>query len=329
MVKLMTKPLGIHLIFAKETNGNYTKDALLYQDILRYSVRDLEPVDNSDYLFRIWELTKWLLSENEEMSNYYKKSADSHMTMSNKIENRIIRVKKFVDMLGYLGLLGEHGQVKERKGEGMTTLYSFTEFGLIVALLILMTKASKKQKAIELLYRTLRKNFQNSGSIGEFCLSFTKKMYEGKLLEKYLSTMLATAERNNSIIDINDFFANSLLLELNEVESKRFLRMKGEAFNGLSPEMKKRFMHLKKLEIEERMYKKLNNFENFEKTRFEIRNDYEKIVIEGFCQNCNLYHVMKLSLVEYLSKVNYREYETRKCPICEKENSIKIPSIRI
>ena len=93
--------------------------------------------------------------------------------------------------------------------------------------------------------------------------------------------------------------------------------------------MKKRFMHFNKLEIEAKMFRISNNFENFEKARFEFRNDYEKIVAEGFCQYCNLYHVMVLSVIEYLNKIRYDEYETGKCPKCKRENSIRIPSIRI
>jgi len=248
MVNLMTKTLGIHLIFAKDSSGNYTKDALLYQDILGYSIRGLETLDsNSEYPFKLWQLTEWLISNNHEISDDYKKSADSHKTTSNKIESRIGRVKRHVDILQYLGLIGEYSITKESKGDGLTTLYSITEFGLIVALLILTRYASKKEKAIKFLYETLCKNFENSGSLGAYCLSFTKKMYEENLFDNYVRTMLETAEENNSIMDINGFFANSLLLELNDNDSKKFLQIKNEAFDSLSPEMRNRFMDFTKL----------------------------------------------------------------------------------
>jgi hypothetical protein len=326
----MAKTLGIHLILAKDSAGNYTNDSLLFQDILRYSVRNLEATDsNIEYAFKVWTLTQWLISNNQEISNDYKRTFSSHMTTSNKIESRIGRVKRHIDILQYLGLIGEHSRTKESKGNGTTTLYSFTEFGLIVALLLLTQHANRKAKAINLLYNTLCKNFENSGSLGEYCLSFVRKMYDGGLFDKYLKTMLETAEKNNSIKDIKAFFANSLLLELNENDSKRFLSMKNEAFHSLSPEMKNRFMHLTKLDIESKMFQISNNIENFEKTRFEIRNNYEEIVVEGLCQKCKLYHVMRLSIIEYLDKINYKEYETGTCPVCKIDYTIRIPSISI
>src|SRR5215211_2304612 len=57
------------------TNFNYTTDALLYQDALRYCIylNDLYPDMKFRYPpFTIWELTDWLIHNNSEFLNYYR-----------------------------------------------------------------------------------------------------------------------------------------------------------------------------------------------------------------------------------------------------------------
>lgn len=327
MVHFMVNLPSIQNIFAKKLDG-YTPDALLYQDILRYSINNLET--KSKYSFKLWELTDWLISNNREIVDDYKKTSSAHMTRSNKIQARIARVKRHIDVLVYLGLIGELGQEKEAKGQGTVVVYSYTEFGLIISFLIMTMSPSKRLKAVDYLYRTFRKNFKtNPSSLDVFCLSFMTKLYMNKLFDKYADAMLYTAEKGSSIGDANDFFASSLILDLNENDSKLFLKIKEQAFDVLPLDMKKNFMHLRKLEIEALMFRISKNLKNFEKTRFEYRNYFEKLVTEGFCENCKLYFVMVLPLVQYLKNIPHTNYVTAKCPSCCEDNSIKIPSFRV
>jgi hypothetical protein len=103
----MTKIPSIQLIFARGKNKNYTKEALLYQDILRYSVKELEP--SVEYSFKLWDITDWLLSNNTEMANDYK---SSHMSKTNKIQARIGRVGRYINSLLCLGLIAEYSFTK-------------------------------------------------------------------------------------------------------------------------------------------------------------------------------------------------------------------------
>jgi len=327
MVFLLTKTPSIQVIFSKYPNGIYTKDALLYQDILRFSVKELEPQE--ECTFKLWELTEWLISNNLEIANYYKNPSASHMTKSNKIQARIGRVKRHLDILLYLGLIGEHSRTKESKGQGMTLVYSFTEFGLIIALLIMTTTPKKRQKALSFLYKTFSKNFQtNPSSLDAFALSFTEELYKNNLFDKYIDTLLETVQKKISIQDANEFFSKPLILDLNKEDSELFQKLKREAFDDLSPENKKYFMHKQKLDIEARMFGISNNLKSFEELVFRIKKDYEKVATEGFCENCKLYFAIGLSLIEYLNQSHFTEHQTVKCPNCEIENSIKIPSFR-
>ena len=52
-------PIGIDSIFERRDNGNFTDEAVLYQDILKYAIVIKQSSDNEnskDYSFSLWEL---------------------------------------------------------------------------------------------------------------------------------------------------------------------------------------------------------------------------------------------------------------------------------
>lgn len=76
---------GVNFIFQKDKNGHYTKLALLYQDILSYSIIKIKsnPPDSRSFTHR--ELAKWLLENNNEYKNYYKDPSTRHNTLNSRI----------------------------------------------------------------------------------------------------------------------------------------------------------------------------------------------------------------------------------------------------
>ena len=97
MAIFVKKTPTIQTIFDRDKDGNYTKGALLLQDILTYPIGEMELT--GDYTFKLWNLTKWLISNNKEMVNDYKNSSISHMTITNKVQARIKRVRKNISLL--------------------------------------------------------------------------------------------------------------------------------------------------------------------------------------------------------------------------------------
>ena len=55
---------NIRLIFERDKEGNYTKDAQLYQHILKYCAKDDTP--ENDIVIRPWDLTSWLVDHYPE-----------------------------------------------------------------------------------------------------------------------------------------------------------------------------------------------------------------------------------------------------------------------
>jgi hypothetical protein len=326
----MSEMPTIQTIFRKNKNGEYTRDALLYHDILRYSVNELKPTEGN-LSFKIWELTEWLISHNLEFVSDYGSPSSRHFTKSNKVESRIGRVRRHVSMLLYLGLIEEYRKVKATKGQGLTTEYRYTEFGLLISLLIMVLRSETRNKAINYIYQLCRKNFEKnpSSSLDTFCLLFFDKLYKNNLFESYVDTLIETLSKQVIIADMNGFFESSMTLDLNEEDSKKVVEFKIEAFNELNPDMKKYFMHRRKLEIERKMFGASDDLRGFEKLSFRLRNDFEKIVAQGYCASCGLYFTVAFSIIEYIGQSYDVDEITSLCPECKKEKALTIPLFRL
>lgn len=328
LVIIMVKIPTIQVIFHKYKGGNYTSQALMYQDILRYSVAELDPSkqQKSQCSFTLWGVTEWLISHNLEIANEYKNSSAARMTKTNKIQARMGRVKRYIDTLICLGLISEMVRIKETKGEGLIPMYSFTEYGFIVASLIMTLYPDKRLKAINFIHKLFCKNFENNlSSYDRLSLILTNKLVNNGLFERYIDALVTSMEKNVSISDTNNIFDNAVIDEFDEKDFKKYIVLKKEAFDELNPEMKKYLMHKQKLGLERKMFGVSNNLGGFEKMSFELRNDYETFAAEGHCETCKLYFPLGLSLQEYLTA----PYEIfGKCPSCNK-NSLLIPTFDV
>jgi hypothetical protein len=328
MVYFMTKAPSIQLIFAKGKNKNYTREALLYQDILRYAVKELEP--SVEYSFKLWNITDWLLSNNTEMANDYKSSSKSHMSKTNKIQARIGRVGRCINSLLYLGLIDEYSFTKQSKGQAMIPSYRYTEFGLLIALLIMTLSPEKRHKAIKFIYNFFCKNYENNpSSFDKFCLALTNKLLENNLFEHYVDGLARGLEKNQPPSDLNEIFNNSTFEEFDEKTTKKYLELRKEAFDELEDHVKKLFMHKQKLEIERKMFGVSQNLKGFEEMSFYLRNDYEKIAAEGYCKYCRLHFPMAISLEEYVKLAPFVDQMDATCPECKKEKSITVPAFQV
>jgi len=88
-------------------------------------------------------------------------------------------------------------------------------------------------------------------------------------------------------------------------------------------------LHNFKLEIEMRIRTKVGDFRGYEKIRFETRNDYNIVLLQGIYLNCNNYTSLGLELIPYLEEIhrNPRLSIILFCPACRTNNSLVIPSL--
>ena len=93
MLLMKRNVIGINSIFQKDKNGNYTEYALLYQDILKYSIasKQTNNVDSKNCV-KHWDLARWLMKKNQEFINRYKDPSTRNTTINNRIENTQQRI---------------------------------------------------------------------------------------------------------------------------------------------------------------------------------------------------------------------------------------------
>ncbi len=169
-------------IFEKaEGSREYTKDSLMYQDILKYGVK--HPYENG---FRVTEVANWLMRNNLEMKNYYVDNK-SRTPICARVGYRRQRIQSCLQNLTRLGLLIEKEKVKAEKNNELTSLYDFTQEGYLLGAIISVE--------VEHVFNILKSYSDiNDSFILAFIIRFFKKEFErGRfaiIIDFFLRTIL-------------------------------------------------------------------------------------------------------------------------------------------
>lgn len=102
---------SIRAIFERDEAGNYTKDALLYQNILQFSIVLEKESGGGENSFKERELARWLIGYNQEFANEFK---GNKTRMNYRIENRLPRIKARLNNLVGFFLIRRVGLTKQR-----------------------------------------------------------------------------------------------------------------------------------------------------------------------------------------------------------------------
>lgn len=141
----------------KERNDNtkFSGVAMLYQDIIKYSLsslaetkaelegKDIQPKGT----FKIWQIGNWLLKHNKDYCNYYASGSISKIPQSNKTRGIVKRITRYLHNLQKWRIVEQLGLVDSDSKNGlMTPLYRFTTQGYIVAWIIKYDDAYQMSK---------------------------------------------------------------------------------------------------------------------------------------------------------------------------------------
>jgi hypothetical protein len=169
---IMKCNIQINSVFDVDKNGHYTKKALLYQDMTRYSIiRHLE--NPNSRVFNHREIAKWLIKHNQEFVNRYKDPSSRHVTISNRIEDTQKRTKNCLEDLINLQLIRKVGTAKQEKGTGNVDLYEYTMYASFVAHIIDVS-IGRRSEAINLLIEIIGSFEQINQS---YILTFITKFF--------------------------------------------------------------------------------------------------------------------------------------------------------
>lgn len=185
-----------------ETNKddiNYTKDAELFQDILKYfTIEEIEHIDNNQenvdnnnsdkkgkwislktepQVFKTRELENWLMKNNRYFINLYSGS-DSKTKMIVRITNNDKQIKNCLKSLVSMKLIHLKDYVEGDKNKTLTPRYQLTIHGLIT-LIIIKYKSSQfskdRNKTNQIIIRHIQYYFESYNS--HIC-DFLSKIYD-------------------------------------------------------------------------------------------------------------------------------------------------------
>ena len=315
----------LSIIFSKNIDGSYTRNALLYQDIIKYSIKG-KYKENDNKSFRSRSLTKWLLEENKEFINYFKDPSTRHFTISNRIENRLDRVKDKVNDLMELNLIEEVGTTKETKGNSNIPIYRHTVNGSLIALIIESQKSNTN--LIEDIYKLLQNYFRESPSSEDIFYSlFYDKCKSAGIFDKIVATYSEVIKSDFPITHLPGFLQHLMIRSINEENNRVIVELWKASLNELQEPLKALFLHNFKLELEMRMRTKVGDFRGYEKMRFETRNNYNTVSLQGICLSCNNYTSLGLELIQYLEEIHRNPGSNiiLSCPACGTDDNLVIP----
>jgi hypothetical protein len=349
----MGEVLFLQSIFQKEDNENYSRNAQLYQDMLRYCKITLSRQErlfqgynnndddnnnnhdtNSSFTYR--ELASWLMEGNNEEFKHRYHNKDSQK--KDKIENSQKRIKNKLSELIELGLIKSSGSRKQQKGNGTISLYKFTEFGYLLALIIESFDSSKASSVNDEIYDLLQLMFkikENSSSSTILYSNFFKKCKEKGVFRDIVSLFGENLRSNRRyFINVLELIRATLRLNFkNKEKNIIFNHIFNETINELDAKTRNLVLFHLKLEIEQLMEDMLNDhnilFDKdniFEKARFAYREFPRIICLIAYCPLCNLYYPIGLSLLEYREELMYvREDFLVGCPRCKLGKTLFVP----
>jgi hypothetical protein len=338
----------INEIFEKRNDGNYTQDALLYQDILRYYFSINKTLsENNPFLLR--ELQNWIVRNNLEIVKYYQGSK-SHTSYSNKIHAKEGRINAKFENLVEWKLFHGAGTQKGKKVKVDVSLYVYSKMGILLTLIIksmnlenIITSGKEKEKVIAM--KELEKNTQNiynlidsvlemkqnSPSSHIFYSALFRKCNERGVFHKMVKHVFNLAHSTSRPVqNMNQLFEYALDFGFKEKRERTyFLELWFETIEELNQEVQQLILYQMKLSAERRFEDSLvYNDREYEKLRFDSRDNYEIIVVEGVCEKCKRAATVKLPYKEYrkrFAEVEPNDHIKLDCNMCNTKDCFALP----
>lgn len=331
----MTKAPGIYPIFEKDKDGNYTKNALLYQDILRYylTINDKDLSENN-HSFSLWQLGMWLLQNNNDFINLYKDLSTRNIGHTRRYYNLKDHIKKNLEHLMQLQLIQLTGTRKAAKVDTDIAIYKHTELGQMLAWLIASINPNKQANANNEIFHLLDSVFfkikEDSSSATFFYSHFFRKCRDRGVFDKLVQHIWHISHANLGITNMQDLFECVVDLSFEDEDLRRkFFDLWRESLEELESNQKTLILYQMKLNAERRFQNKKKYFtKEYEEMRFRYRDSYENIVIEGNCEKCGT-GPLALSYLQYrkgLTHVARNDSIKLSCPICSSKDSLFIPN---
>jgi hypothetical protein len=301
----------LNTIFQKDSNGNFTKKSLLYQDIINYSFEiDKMATD----IFRFTDLGKYLIKKNNEFNNYYSGS-NANVSITNRIAARRQIIDSRINDLMELQLIVKKGEVKAKKNETLTPIYSFTTEGRILAYLMLYRanqskKSTDKQwimdKINELiqLYFSDIISYEDEVALRFFARLLKEQAYYKVLLELVCNELYEESKADFKIYSVSAAFEYAInafrRVKKYEIISQVFILFYLETLDEMDEKSRNIIIYLTKLEIQYKICYRCHSKELGAAVVDNASGTRHNIVTIGICRKCDYTFVAVIEFKDYL-----------------------------
>jgi hypothetical protein len=316
------EPFFINSMFEHDSEGHYTKKALLYQDFMEFAfVEKHEPI-------RVRDFAKWIVEKNVEIANHYK-GFSAHMSTSNKIANHDRTIKKCICNLEASLLICKIGTTKAKKNDEIIPLYAYTIHGQIIALILLYNrKPDKRASAGNKILDLIQGHFGAYGShIVDFVVKLITKARERGFSDSIVKT-LSEVLHNSSIKSTSVINAINWCLYFHlekEPHKNVFFDLWKETLDELDPTIRNIILYHDKSEIENRigLYQPPKEWEEMW-----IKNihEFSKLVLYGVCKQCLQSYPLLVDYYTYRKEILIENYLKFDCEGCKAKESFYVSS---
>ena len=216
---------SISSICERGGDGNYTYNALLYQEILKYST-----MHNNKYpefkTFTVWELTGYLIDHFLPLINEFKELSKRNKSRHNKISSTLNGIETKANNLAKLELVEQLEPSRASRGPTTTNRYQYTESGCLIAWILESIKPRKKLLAEEQIYNMLDISVEDDPSSYDVFASrlYAKYRERGVFGEFVIDILRARLEDSNvKIINMKDLFSNLGILHFTDKKRQIFI----------------------------------------------------------------------------------------------------------
>jgi hypothetical protein len=286
------------IIPSKFDNTCYTKNAQILQCILQYSVKS-----KPDYYFDIETISKnYLLKECRYYINLYE---GSNLNIPSRYKEIKEEVFCALEQLTCLDVL--YSKSADTNNNLGSKRYKFTRVGKLLGFLLSFKNDSKC--SLEQLYKHLLGYFaEENYSYAKLCFVILKNLHNASspLFIGMTNSLIGLLENANN--DKNSFIdqIKKYIPSLDRSSWDILYKSLGE-IDYENPLLYEVLLYNLKLDLEEFNEFKSYRIRRFERVRFNSREDPFFVTLEGRCNRCRLYTVVKWNLIDYLRKFANRD----------------------
>jgi hypothetical protein len=326
----------------KTIDGNFTHHET--EEILKEIAKQIGKINLfierlSEATFINTDIGNWLLEKHEPYLEKYSDSKAKTPKSTRLANNKNTIIKKLKELV-YFKILEERGSVKSQKNDLPTTLYGFTDFGILTAFtnLVKSERATEKKLAKAVLVRYwFTKITSDCGYLSKTYFQFLDQFLRHIILLKseyqefehlFLNLYYYHGLENRKIrsclfkLYIRNQSARKILLHiLDFIDLGTKIKMDRQG--------RELFLFQLKNDVESNLAEKEKTLPfDWEVTRYKHCYDYDLFVVCGTCSKCNKIQTLKYKFLEFLdlpAKEQNNEIVTLvDCPKCNEKASLGI-----